>query len=851
MADVALDRFQKVPLAQRLTEGQVNSLLPRVREIELAKDDVLFSQGETLTFVYYVEQGEVKETGVEGDGRSAVPRVAQAGDYLGRYALVTGQPARVTAVAQDNSTLLAIPLRDLQPILFSYKNWHDWFFNTDVATRLRSMPWFKDFDDWDLYFLADRVEAREYATGDTIFHASEGSDGIYVVERGQVIEEPPAASPTSGWPKYFATGNFFGGVDPLSTTPRGVTAMARLPSRVLHISRKVLKELKDAGVGNLEQNLTRIDIAGHLKQIEIFSSLDDVTLRLLSGYVSLIYYQAGEIVSRQGDPATSLMILVEGEAIVRRQMGQGQPRPVAYLKAHPGHGRSSVQAKLLEIPHFGEHALLSEEIRGATVEITESSTWIVLNRGDFERFRQDSGLEESEFEDAARPTAAALPAHPADVDRLQLPFRTRRHWIRAVRQVSPAAAALALVAGLLALDVLLTLPPLLRTVGLVGGTALITLLVPWTIWRYINWRNDYFEVTSEAVLHVERVPFPFPREDRYKVPLVQIQNVTINVSVPGQLLGYGNLSLDTAAIQGEVSFSQIPHPALVQDLIQRAAREARSGQETQFRQSIRQRLEDQFKPQRLRPESPESVLLPSEAPPPPSPPSPVERLRSPRGWFPRFEIREPGRVTWRKHWINLVYRTGLPFLAFLATTYLLFANIVFYLATTLFQATNPLRLPPVSWLGFNGGLFLAFLVLWIVSVLWLVYQYVDWRNDVYIVTDNEVIDVERDLAIFPLWFIYTESRRQGSLDKVQNVNLRIPNLWATLLGFGDVIIQTAGTEGTMDFLFVSNPRRVLNEILNRVAAHREREREEEFQNRWGGMAEWFEAYQEIQRQRGD
>jgi membrane protein YdbS with pleckstrin-like domain len=154
-------------------------------------------------------------------------------------------------------------------------------------------------------------------------------------------------------------------------------------------------------------------------------------------------------------------------------------------------------------------------------------------------------------------------------------------------------------------------------------------------------------------------------------------------------------------------------------------------------------------------------------------------------------------------------------------------------------------LPPVAWIGFAGWLFLLIALLGIAAVLWFIYQYVDWRNDVYIVTDNEVIDVERELAMYPFFFFYTESRRQASLANVQYVDLNIPHPLAMILNYGHVLVKTAGAEGTLDFLTVSNPRRVHDEILRRLGAYQDAQRAREFQERWGDMPQWFETYRDV------
>jgi hypothetical protein len=105
----------------------------------------------------------------------------------------------------------------------------------------------------------------------------------------------------------------------------------------------------------------------------------------------------------------------------------------------------------------------------------------------------------------------------------------------------------------------------------------------------------------------------------------------------------------------------------------------------------------------------------------------------------------------------------------------------------------------------------------------------------------------RRLAIFPFWGIYTEDRRRASLSNVQYVDLRIPNPLALLFNFGDVIVRTAGAEGTLNFRFVNNPRHVYAEILRYLNEFEERQRQRQFEERSAEMAQWFETYHDVLR----
>ncbi len=992
---VTLERLCKIPFVARLTEEQVQALLPHVEAVLLSEGETLFEQGQPATFIYYVEEGlvaEVEQVPVQTSlsmpqddprgqttTKEVVLRYAGQGEYLGRYALVTGEPFQVSAIAEMDSVLLAIPLRYMQPFSFAHEDWRNWFFQTNIAKRLRAVPLFLGLTDWDIYRLADATEVTEHPAGAPIFEVGDAAECLYIVDQGQVIEpKPPPRAPQKDWPRYFGPGNFFGHSSMRRNQERQTRAIARFPTRLYCISEQPLENVLADRLDEVLKEKARVDLPLILHQVPQFSNLTKDELHLLSGYVCQECHRPGDIVARQGEPATSLMILVEGEAVVRLQFGKGQPRAVTHIKAHLQESRSG----LPEGNYFGAHALLNEEMRGATVEVTRPSVWLVLYRDDFVHFMQDAGLSPG---DLAPGTAADL----------GLPIKVRRHWLVPVSRMLPLALLMVLIlqllggdatggalrtAGTLLLiglaaallysavdwlddtlevtaqsvihterrrilkvermemplwqvqDVQTTVPSmgrwfdvgnltidsaaargqivfdmapspkwlgnliskaaaaqrspvgasapspegdlplpymlrrhwivpftqivpfaifllavliLLGAGALKGGLLLVGILVLVVLggiilYRFADWHNDTYEVTTRAVIHTEKRLFL--SQDLYEIPLQQIQNVNIRIGVIGRYLDFGHVSIDTAAAKGQIAFTNIPHPAYVQGLIQKASAQARSGLTVQRRESIRQQIEDQLYPERLKPSIPGSVLIAPQLPPEEEPSSPP-RSRVMGGWLPRFEIRENGRVIWRKHWINLLQRTGLQFVLLLVSTYVVLAYAL--AAITELLGPSAVLLPPASWFDFRGWLFLPILVLSALADLWFIYQYVDWRNDIYIVTDDEVIDVERELAMFPFFFLYTEDRRQAALAKVQYVDLKIPSPLAMILNYGNVIVKTAGAEGTLDFLWVSKPRSVHDEILRRLAAFEEREREREFQERWGDMPKWFETYRDV------
>jgi len=124
----------------------------------------------------------------------------------------------------------------------------------------------------------------------------------------------------------------------------------------------------------------------------------------------------------------------------------------------------------------------------------------------------------------------------------------------------------------------------------------------------------------------------------------------------------------------------------------------------------------------------------------------------------------------------------------------------------------------------------------------MMYQYYDWRNDEYIVTNDRIIDVEQR----PLWL--SQDTREASLGNIQNVHYIVPNLFASVLRYGDVIVQTAG-EGDFTFVHVPNPAEVQNEIFRRIDNYRSALQRQQTEDQRRELAAWFSVYDDIKANR--
>ena len=80
--------------------------------------------------------------------------------------------------------------------------------------------------------------------------------------------------------------------------------------------------------------------------------------------------------------------------------------------------------------------------------------------------------------------------------------------------------------------------------------------------------------------------------------------------------------------------------------------------------------------------------------------------------------------------------------------------------------------------------FLSVAYLMIVILLMLIF-WMDYYLDVWIITSERIVDIEQK-------GLFNREISEFTLDKVQDITVKVPNMMATFLKYGDLVIQTAG-----------------------------------------------------------
>ena len=387
-------------------------------------------------------------------------------------------------------------------------------------------------------------------------------------------------------------------------------------------------------------------------------------------------------------------------------------------------------------------------------------------------------------------------------------FVQRRHWILLLRRLLLGPLSGILLATLLVVIGIVALPSLPVRWLLGGWFVLMLILIPWLAWVVADWLNDYFIVTNQRAIHIEKVILY--KEERREAPFEKVQDVQLEqATIINTILDYGNVRIATASNSAPIVFDYVPHPAVVQRLL--------TEHRDRFATKVRQRAEEE-KRRRLRRalglEPPAETAPQSAAPAEGAKPSPSEQKRRffplhyLGRWLAMTTYREDGTILWRKHWIALIWDDQA------------WKPALFILLSILGMITMLLFLPDLSRLPrwMEWGLWGAYFVFLLFGWAWLLWTIEDWRNDVYILTNDSIVDEERE----PLGFdVHT---RRAPLTTIQDISYQIPNMLYTLLDVGHVVIETASQEGKLTFDFVHHPREVSFHIYQRIRDLEEEER---------------------------
>lgn len=541
-------------------------------------------------------------------------------------------------------------------------------------------------------------------------------------------------------------------------------------------------------------------IVGKLRQVDLFESLSLEELAYVAERSRLVRYQAGDLIIRKGDTDKALYIIISGQIRVWDRTEDGKARLLNY------HGVGDF---------FGEITLLEDKPRTANVDVVTDVELVAFDREGFERILQHPQISDylrTWGQERIRKSNQSFAGKHWDEITIVLAHKS---WFALLQTILVPSLmflfATALIIGSIAFTSIAVEVLISVFLALLVGVGL------WTFWMVQDWQNDDLIVTSKRIIQIERVLIPpFPME-RHEASLNQVQDITTrNHGLLTSLFGIQTLSVRTASA-GMIEFPYLENAESIRDKIFRSRELAQVRRIGEERSQIRSRLMEELD----RPAGQTYEPLGREEERPVTP-EPVGLLKFVDYFVPRMRIVKPDRIIWRRHWLILLQEALAPIL--------------------LFSFSAALLVLVLTGLGLLGRLPWHLVVpipvgATLISLFWWLWVYDGWRNDIYIVTDERIIDVEGSP-----FHLRGESRIEGTFDVIQSIDYNSPNWFYRILRIGDVTIDTASQQAAFTFDLVSRPEEVQQEIFQRLTVYREERAREETERQYAEFSKWFGTY---------
>ena len=496
-------------------------------------------------------------------------------------------------------------------------------------------------------------------------------------------------------------------------------------------------------------------------------------------------FAAGETIVKEGGNPDSLYIILEGEVEVLRSEEEG-----AWVSL----------GRLASGDTIGALEMIYRQPRPAKVRAVEPTIVLRWDRTLLTQFMktQPMALKGLQFVAQSHKLAKKLRFSWLREGEVIYALARKHSFVLFQRLTIPVlmlGAASALILWALLGDV---------TIALWGGFGLVLAGIVFGIWQWLDWTNDYYIVTDRRAVWLEKVIGIY--DSRREAPLHTILSVSVGTDITGRMMGFGDVVIRTYT--GKVVFHNVGEAQTIAALIEANWQRQRAKQDSADRDSLVEALE-----QRLQDEEPQIVeesltSLPNE------PEAPDTRGLGRWGFKVRFEDEDS--ITYRKHWAVLLREISVPSVIFIIVIGLLGARLGGLISL----------LSPGIFLLISGAALMA------ISAWWL-YRYVDWANDIYQITAQQIIDIyKKPLA--------REERKVAPIENILGTEVDRKGLIGILLNYGDVVANV----GTEKFIFegVFDPVTIQQDIVHAQEALMLHKADQARSKRQSEMVELFDIY---------
>jgi len=542
-----------------------------------------------------------------------------------------------------------------------------------------------------------------------------------------------------------------------------------------------------------------------INKIHLFNGMGEKELADIATKFEERAAAPNQVIFKRGEKADGFYIITQGKVNVLRPDEKTR--------------KDRVWIWLVTGDYFGEEALVEKRNRSATLMAVEDTTLLFLSRVHFEALLQKYELLKPNFLVAIKSHKLARAVKftwlgPKEI----IYFVARRHQIRLYQ---------ALIVPLLSL----LLPLILFILGAMSGATTPVALgwvalifsLGWLAWNAIDWSNDYYIVTNQRVIWLEKVIGLY--DSREEAPLSTILSVGVETDQLGRMLDYGNVIVRTFV--GRIEFDYVTHPnqaaGMIREYWERVKAVTTVSQKDLMKNTIREKLGLPVEKKKL------------DDLPPVAPVSPKAAQQS--MWWLAFRqlfnlrTEEVGKVIYHKHWVVFVRDAWRPILLSLGIAALQILRARYLISTPessfiFHNAEGALRFDTIT---------LLLPMLGLLAIGWLIWEYVDWKNDIFLVTNDEIFDIDRQ----PFG---KEEKRAAQIENILSTSYTRAGFIPYLFNYGTVKITVGGAN--FDFQDVADPAGVQADINRRRMARIAKKNENAGKDDRERFAVWIAAYHE-------
>ncbi len=536
-----------------------------------------------------------------------------------------------------------------------------------------------------------------------------------------------------------------------------------------------------------------------LNKVHLFSGLKEDQLAGIASKFDEEQSPAGKVIFKRGDKPEGFYIIFKGRVNVTRP--------------HPQQGEETI-IWLVGGDYFGEEALVENRNRSATITAVEDTTLLYLSRKHFDELLGTYPKLKPNFLVAIKSHKLARATRfdwvgPKEV----IYFVARRHKLRLYQAL--VVPALALLVPL----VCFLLWGLTRSaIPLAVGGATLAADIAWIIWTLVDWSNDYYIVTNQRVIWLEKVVGIY--DSREEAPLSSVLSVNVETDQLGRILDYGNVIVKTFV--GTLEFDYVDHPNQAADMIREYWERVRSvtviSQKDLMKNTIREKLGLPVDKKKLD-DLPPVVIDKSLA-------------KQPLWWVAfktlfALRMEDAGTITYHKHWIVLLQEAWQPL-----------ALAAFLFTMQLWRFFHVVDSPELDLIASNFMPDTISLVIFILSLVdfgWFFWKYEDWKNDIFMVTSDQIFDIDR----IPFGKV---QKRAAQIESILSTSYTREGIIANIFNYGTVKITVGGSQ--FDFQDVADPAGVQADINRRRVSRLVKKKEDEGSADRDRFATWIAAYHE-------